>query len=177
MPIDLKSLNINEHDEIFQIFRNMEKNETGFENEAYGMNRDEFDLWCQEKVAEALGINLKPNRVPQNHYILYKNKFPVGISKLRHSLNDYLMVNGGHIGYTIFAEHRGKGYGKIILKETLRKACNLGIDRALLTCDETNIGSTKIITSVMEIMGGEEIEKTENDGKSTRRFWINTRAE
>ncbi len=174
MAIELKSLNINESDEIYQIFQNLPKNEYGFENEAFDMTRDAFDLWCQKKVEEALGVNLDPGRVPQHHYIMYKDGTPIGLSKLRHNLNDFLQNVGGHIGYTVFKEHRNMGYGKILLTETLRKACNFGIEKALLICEEDNILSCKVILSAVARNGGEEIESSVYEGKVHRRFWIST---
>ena len=40
---------------------------------------------------------------------------------------------------------RNQGYGKKILQLALLKAKALGINKVLITCDETNIASKKII--------------------------------
>ena len=76
---------------------------------------------------------------------MYVNDKPVGIAKLRHYLNDKLKILGGHIGYCIRPKERGKGYGNLILKEALKKAKELGIECALLTCDKDNLFSRKVI--------------------------------
>jgi predicted acetyltransferase len=61
---------------------------------------------------------------------------------------------------------RQKGYGNTILKLGLKKAKELGFDKLLLTCDETNISSNKII-----IKNGGVLESTINGRK---RYWIMT---
>ncbi|SDJ83844.1 Predicted acetyltransferase [Catalinimonas alkaloidigena] len=96
----------------------------------------------------------------------------IGESRIRHQLTMFLRTIGGHIGYTIRPGQRRKGYGTTILRLTLPEAHRLGIDPALITCDETNIGSRKII----EANGG--VFETANDqGKGKPRkllFWAST---
>ncbi|MFC3746986.1 GNAT family N-acetyltransferase [Paenibacillus sp. GCM10012306] len=83
--------------------------------------------------------------VPQTTYWLLINSRPVGIGKLRHYLNDDLRRSGGHIGYTIRPSERGKGYGRIILNELIKAAKQKEIRELLLTCNELNISSRKVI--------------------------------
>jgi predicted acetyltransferase len=65
--------------------------------------------------------------------------------KLRHRLNERLMLRGGHIGYVIRPSERGNGYASLFLRELVRQAAILGIDEALLTCDEGNMASRRAI--------------------------------
>jgi len=51
------------------------------------------------------------------------------------------------IGYDIAPSFRRNGYGKTILKLALTKAKALGLHKILLTADEDNIASRKIIES------------------------------
>jgi len=76
----------------------------------------------------------------------------------------------GHTGYEIRPSQRGRGYGTAILKLALPKAKEIGLNRVLLTCDETNIASRKII----EKNGGVLETKEENPatGVDKLRFWI-----
>ena len=60
-------------------------------------------------------------------------------------LTDALKREGGNIGYGIRPKERGKGYGTILLSKTLKKAKDLGLNRVLLTCDKSNIGSARVI--------------------------------
>lgn len=69
----------------------------------------------------------------------------IGVSNLRHYLNDGLKIIGGHIGYGIRPSCRRKGYGKEILKLTLEEARKINITQALITCHKKNIGSINVI--------------------------------
>lgn len=60
-----------------------------------------------------------------------------------------------HIYYEIDPAFRGKGYGKLILKSGLEEARKIGLQELLITCDDENIASKKII----EANGGIFIEK------------------
>jgi len=91
----------------------------------------------------------------------------VGFLALRHTLNDWLLNEGGHIGYGVRPSRRRQGHASRALELSLGAAADLGIDRALVTCDEDNVGSRGTI----ERCGG-VYEDTRN-GKL--RFWIDTR--
>lgn len=106
--------------------------------------------------------------VPNTTYWLIDNDEFVGHINIRHELSDYLKKIGGHIGYAIRPTARQKGYGSKILELTLPKAKELGIKKALVTCDEDNIASRKII----ERHGGEYMDTIEAEGKHVMRFWI-----
>lgn len=65
----------------------------------------------------------------------------VGVARIRHQSDPC----GGHIGYDISPDYRCKGYGYLILEETLRKAKEIGIHEVILTCKVDNVASRKII--------------------------------
>jgi predicted acetyltransferase len=52
---------------------------------------------------------------------------------------------GGHIGYDVRPSERGKGCGTRLLRLTLQKARELGLDDVLITADEGNAASWKVI--------------------------------
>ncbi|HSK68079.1 MAG TPA: GNAT family N-acetyltransferase [Candidatus Limnocylindria bacterium] len=93
----------------------------------------------------------------------------VGMLNIRHTLNDYLLQYGGHIGYSIRPRERGKGYGKEQLRLGLAECKKLGITRALLTCDERNAASRRVIQSCGGVY---EDTRTNPDGKRMERWWI-----
>jgi len=95
----------------------------------------------------------------------------LGAIHLRHDLNDRLRLNGGHIGYGIRPSERRKGYGSLMLKKLLEALRAQGWDRVLLTCDEDNPGSRRII----ETSGGVLADQVEFEGAMTRRYWIELR--
>jgi predicted acetyltransferase len=91
----------------------------------------------------------------------------VGFLALRHSLNAWLLEEGGHIGYGVRPSRRRQGHAGRALALSLEAAAGLGIERALVTCDEDNDGSRRTI----ERCGG--VYEDSRNGK--RRYWIETR--
>ncbi len=88
----------------------------------------------------------------------------VGFLALRHSLNAWLLEEGGHIGYGVRPSRRRQGHASRALRLSLAAAAGLGLERVLVTCDEDNLGSRATIER-----GGGVYEDTRN-GK--RRYWI-----
>ncbi|WP_218029370.1 GNAT family N-acetyltransferase [Nocardioides szechwanensis] len=92
----------------------------------------------------------------------------VGFLALRHRLNAFLLEEGGHIGYSIRPARRQEGHASRALSLAVRRAADLGLDRVLVTCDETNEPSRRTIES----NGG----RYEDSRKGKRRYWIDTGA-
>lgn len=90
----------------------------------------------------------------------------VGFLALRHSLSPWLLEQGGHIGYSVRPSRRREGHATRALALAVRRAGELGIERALVTCDEDNVGSRRTI----EGCGG--VYEDSRNGK--RRYWIDT---
>ena len=97
----------------------------------------------------------------------------LGQIDIRHSLTESLLRYGGHIGYAIRLDEWNKGYGTLMLSLALPYARAIGIDRCLITCDDDNPGSAR----VMEKNGFVLADKVDNviDGCPivTRRYWKN----
>lgn len=108
--------------------------------------------------------------VPESFFWLIDDGVYIGRLSLRHHLNDRLLQFGGHIGYEIRPSKRRQGYGKAILHLGLDKARKQGITRALITCDDDNIGSARVI----EANGGilENTVLLSHRAVPTRRYWI-----
>lgn len=69
----------------------------------------------------------------------------LGTCRLRHGLNEALLRNGGHIGYDIRPSARNRGHGTTILALALEKARSRGLPAVLVTVDQGNIASIRVI--------------------------------
>jgi predicted acetyltransferase len=110
-------------------------------------------------------VNLGP-LVPDSFRVADVDGVIVGRTSVRHRLNAALEVYGGHIGYCVLPAYRGRGYAKEILRQSLVLARSVGITRALLTCDEPNLASRRVIESA----GG----SYDRSNGTTRRYWVET---
>lgn len=114
---------------------------------------------------------LTPGVVPQTvFWMLDATGLAVGMVRMRHCLNDNLRIRGGHIGFFVRRDQRGKGYAKEALRLALLELRKLGELRALLTVDPENTPSIRVI----QANGGrfESIYTDPATGKQCRRYWI-----
>ena len=114
---------------------------------------------------------VKPGLVPSTvFWVLNENSTVIGMVRMRHYLNDNLRVHGGHIGYYIRSDMRGKGYGKQMLPLVLNELRGHDQRRALITTFPDNLASIRII----EANGGYfSDQSTDPDtGETYCRYWI-----
>ncbi|MFT4083894.1 MAG: GNAT family N-acetyltransferase [Nocardioides sp.] len=97
----------------------------------------------------------------------------IGFIAIRHTLNDFLLDVGGHIGYSVRPSRRRQGHATRALALALDRAGELGLSRVLVTCDVDNAASAAVI----EANGGllEDVRDNSALGSGlglTRRYWI-----
>ncbi|HEX9131349.1 MAG TPA: GNAT family N-acetyltransferase [Ktedonobacteraceae bacterium] len=128
---------------------------------------DDFSSFVQGLRDQKDRTKLKPGRVPSSDFWLIDNNEFIGRLSIRH---EFLLKMGGHIGYEIRPSKRKRGYGTEKLRLGLEKAKELGLRRVLVTCDEDNTGSKKII----EHNGGKFENAIEMEGDTVKklRYWI-----
>lgn len=130
----------------------------------------DLEDWVRTSAAWEHGFDLPDGWVPVTSFWLVEGGEYLGSVNVRHELSDWLLRLGGHIGYAIRPSRRRKGYGKLICRLALAEAKTLGLKRVLITCDDDNIGSAKVI----EANGGvlENIVPQAERDIPKRRYWV-----
>ena len=140
-------------------------------NGSAGLNRfSSIEDWLEELKKRSCEDTVPEGLVPSSTYlgVREKDNYIVGMIDIRHYLNEYLTQVGGNIGYSVRKSERNKGYTKQMLKLSLEKCKELKIKKVLITCDEDNIASEKVILSA-----NVKLEDIRNiDGENKKRFWI-----
>lgn len=119
------------------------------------------------------GKNLKKGYIKATYLWLVDGDKFIGEVSIRHELTDALLRYGGNIGYGIRYSEWNKGIGTTMLSMALKYAKErLGLNRVLITCDDDNIGSARVIEKNRGILQ-DKIPNT-IDGRDiiTRRYWI-----
>ena len=132
---------------------------------------DDFPALIKQLENESKGFGFQHEyvMVPHSTYWLVNSENEIlGVSNLRHELNENLRRIGGHIGYGITPSDRRKGYATLILELSLVEARKKGIGDVLVTCHKDNIGSAKSITN----NGGILEKEFEDEGVMYQNYWI-----
>ena len=136
-----------------------------------GISRiEDFDLWLDKVNEDVFPQTIENGKVPATLYFTVRksDKKIVGNLQIRHKLNEKLLQDGGHIGDSIRKSERRKGYATEQIRLALQKCRGLGIDRVLMTCDKSNIGSAKSIKNNDGILENEIYIENE----LIQRYWI-----
>ena len=148
----------------------------------YKTTQDELVPWVlslkansfKELVDQLLGfsegVGVQDGFVPHTTFwLIDDHQKLLGVSNLRHHLTPSLEREGGHIGYGVRPTERGKGVATRLLEMTLKEAKKRGIERALITCDKSNLASARVI----EKNGGcFDSEFQTESGKVVNRYWV-----
>jgi predicted acetyltransferase len=128
-----------------------------------------FAEYVRDLRAEELEETPRPEGyVPQTTLWWVDGDTYLGGLAIRHRLTPALREVGGHIGYDVRPSARRRGHATTMLRAALPIALGLGVDPALITCDETNLASRTVI----ERCGG--VLDSASDGKL--RYWVPTSA-
>ena len=92
----------------------------------------------------------------------------VGAVDIRHSLNEALLLDGGHIGDGVRPSERRKGYATAMIALALDECRKLGIEKVLMVCNKENTGSAKSIQN----NGGVLENEINVEGETVQRYWI-----
>lgn len=139
---------------------------------------DTYDEWrdghVQRCADNSQGMGLPEGWVPYTRLWLMDGDELVGAVSIRHRLNEQLREIGGHIGYGIKPSKWRQGYGEQQLRLSLPVARALGIERALITCNDDNIASARIIEKNGGVLEGVFDVVRDEAPMRLRRYWVQT---
>lgn len=133
--------------------------------------RHDFPAFVARRLADA--HRRDETHVPKTHLWALADEQFVGRIAIHHHLDDALRLSGGHIGYDTVPSLRGRGIAREMLRQALPHARALGLAEVLLTCDETNLASIRVI----EHNGGvlHDTKRLAPDRPAKRHYWIDLR--
>lgn len=120
--------------------------ENGYQNDYFGMTREEFEPMFEKRENHRKGINLPNGFVADSQYFLYDDGDIVAVFNLRHTLNDFLRTGPGHIGYCVKDEYQGNGYATLGLHLAIKELVSMDTfdeEEVYISCNISNLASFK----------------------------------
>jgi len=138
----------------------------------YSQARDSFSRYLKSLLDEEQGKSLKPQHVPCSHRWLTDDAGKIlGVIRIRHNIEPKILRDYcGHIGYDIAPSYRNRGFGKKMLALALDVAKEHQLTQVLISADEDNLASRKVI----EANGGilDKVVYSTEFQSYIARYWI-----
>jgi predicted acetyltransferase len=173
MNIEMRELRLEDEEQVASVHQVMkEQDNFGFLLSDYIQNED-FASYL-ERVAEYKDPETVPEgKVVSTFLVAVIDGKVAGRVSIRHTLNEFLALTGGHVGYAVAQEFRGQGVATHMLQFAINFCRDLGIEKIFISCRVGNDASRAVI----EKCGGEFariVEDHNKDGGSFRTYWIPT---
>ncbi len=163
--MELRRPRLADKETVLEMMAEFEQTQSPHDGGFWNANNFVYEEWLEENLQAEAGLNIPENWVPAIQLVSFDVAGQaLGFLNLRLRLNDYLLENGGHIGYSIRPSERGKGYAKETLRQGLQVAKEKNIKKALVTCSVNNPVSRAVI-----LANGGLIEDVRN---GVERYWI-----
>lgn len=115
------------------------------------------------------GVNIPEGFVPSTTCWLVQGNELLGVSSLRHHLNERIRHVGGHIGLGIRPSQRGRGLGSLLLQLTIAEAVSKGITDIHVHCYKHNVPSARMIVANGGVL---DSELTLDSGELVQRYRV-----
>lgn len=119
----------------------------------------------------AKGKNLPDGYVQSSTLWLVDNSEIIGVTNIRHRLNDAIKHCGGHIGLGIRPSQRGKGIGRQLMLRSIEYLRQLKVESIHIHCHADNLASANMIKAC----GGMLDSEINYAGLVVQRFLVGSR--
>lgn len=163
--MELRRPRLADKETVLEMMAEFEQTQSAHDGGFWDAENFVYEEWLKNNQDHEMGINLPEGWVPDIQLVAFSiDGQAVGFLNIRLRLNDYLLEEGGHIGYSIRPSERGKGYAKEALRQGLQVAKEKNIKKALVTCSTENLASRAVI-----VANGGVFEDVRN---GVERYWI-----
>ena len=163
--MELRRPRLADKETVLEMMAEFEQTQSAHDGGFWNANNFVYEEWLKNNQDHEMGINLPEGWVPDIQLVAFSiDGQAVGFLNIRLCLNDFLLEEGGHIGYSIRPSERGKGYAKESLRQGLQVAKEKNIKKALVTCSTENPASRAVI-----VANGGLFEDVRN---GVERYWI-----
>ena len=163
--MELRRPTLADKETVLEMMAEFEQTQSAHDGGFWDAENFVYEEWMESNSDIEMGLGIPEGWVPAVQLVAFaRDGQAVGFLNLRLRLNDHLLQEGGHIGYSIRPSARGKGLAKEQLRQGLQVAKSKNIKRVLVTCDRDNAASRGVILAnggvLEDIRGGKE------------RYWI-----
>ncbi len=148
--------------------------------EGFGFLFEPHRPWREQLAGferQARGTDLPADRVPADFLVaelaLPTGPVIVGRVSIRHRLTPLLLEIGGHVGYAVRPAFRRRGHGTAMLARSVQHLATLGVHEVLVTCDDDNIASARVIEGCGGVL--EDVRHVADGVPDKLRYWIASR--